>query len=103
MLKMVKEIAGLCYHLNKLYSEESNGKIKKEIGRNFDKMSGILDKAIRSQFDENDSLYKKNVRKLRKLSKDIQKKSEILGRYEIFFSGLSDLGEQLEELVTGRK
>ena len=103
MLKMVKEIAGLCYHLDKLYMGEKDKRIKKEIAKNFELMSGLLDKAIRSQFDENDAQYKKSVRKLKKYSREIKKESELMNRYETFFSGISSLGEQLEKLVTGLK
>lgn len=103
MSKIVKEIAGLCYHLDKLYTAEHNGKIKKEIGKNFDIMSGILDKAIRSQFNENDPLYKKSVRKMRKYSKMIREESELLDKYDKFFTGLSSLGEQLEEFFKALK
>jgi len=103
MSKMVKEIAGLCYHLDKLYTVEKDKKIKKEIGKNFDIMSGLLDKAIRSQFDENDPGYKKSVRKLRKYSKKIEKETVKFDKFETFFSGLNSLGEQLEDLLKGRK
>ncbi len=102
MSKMVKEIAGLCYHLDKLYTVEKDKKAKKEIGKNFNIMSDLLDRAIRSQFDENDSIYKKSVRKLRKYSREIKNKSRQLDKYINFFSGISSLGEQLEELLKGR-
>ncbi len=103
MIKMVKEIAGLCYELDKLYIHEKDKKKKQEIGKNFDIMSGLLDKAIRSQFDENDTVYKRSVRKLRKYSKMIREKTEQLERFERYFSGLSNLGEQLDELLAGSK
>lgn len=99
MVKMVKEIAGLCHHLNKLYAGEENKKIKKEIGRNFDRMTGILDRAIRSRLDENDPLYRKSVRKIRKAVRDIERESERFLRLEDFVSGLTGLGDQLEELL----
>ena len=102
MSKMVKEIAELCYQLDKLYTVEKDKKAKKEIGKNFDIMSDLLDKAIRSQFDENDSIYKKNVRKLRKYSREIKSKSGQFDKYINFFSGMRGLGEQLEELLKGR-
>ncbi|MEN8222297.1 MAG: hypothetical protein ABFR36_03475 [Acidobacteriota bacterium] len=102
MSKMVKEIAGLCYHLDKLHIGEKDNKIRKEIGENFDKMSDILDKAIRAQLDENELLYKKSVRKIRKYSKKIERESGLLEKYEFFFEGLSSLGEQLEELLKSR-
>ncbi len=102
MSKMVKEIAGLCYHLDKLYSGEKDKKIKKEIDENFYRMSALLDRAIRSQLDEHDPIYKKNVRKIRKYSKEIESESERLAKYEQFFSGLNRLGEQLDELLEGR-
>ena len=102
MSKIVKEIAGLCYHLDKLYTAEKDRKIKKVIGENFNTMSELLDKAIRSQFDENDSVYKKSVRKMRKYSREIKKESDLLDKYDRFFSGLSSLGEQLEELLKSR-
>ena len=102
MSKMVKEIAGLCYHLDKLYTVEKDKKAKKEIGKNFDIMSDLLDKAIRSQFDDNDPIYKKSVRKLRKYSREIKSKSGQFDKYINFFSGMRGLGEQLEELLKGR-
>jgi len=101
MSKMVKEIAGLCYHLDKLYISEKDNKVRKVIGENFDRMSDVLDKAIRSQLDENGLLYKKSVRKIRKYSKEIERQSILLEKYEKFFERVSDLGNQLEELVTG--
>ena len=102
MSKMVKEIAGLCYHLNKLYIGEKDNKVKKVIGESFEKMSDVLDKAIRLQLDENGLLYKKSVRKISKYSKEIERESKLLEKYEKFFEGLSRLGDQLEELVRGR-
>ncbi len=101
MSKMVKEIAGLCYHLDKLYISEKDNKARKVIGENFDRISDILDKAIRSQLDENSKLYKKSVRKIRKYSKDIENESEMLEKFEKFIKGLSGLGDQLEGLVKG--
>ncbi len=96
---MVKEIAELCYNLDKLYTKEKDKVIKKKIGKNFDTMSGILDKAIRSQFNENDAVYKKSVRKMRKYSKIIKDGTELLDKYGQFFSGMSDFGNQLEKFV----
>ena len=101
MSKMVKEIAGLCYHLDKLYISEKDNKVRKVIGENFDRMSDVLDKAIRSQLDENGLLYKKSVRKIRKYSKEIERQSILLEKNKKFFEMVSDLGNQLEELVTG--
>jgi len=103
MMKMVKEIAGLCYQLDKLYSGEKDRNTKKEIGKNFDRMSDLLDRAIRSQFDENDTGYKSSVRKLRKLSRELKKESEALRGYERFFAALSGLGDQLSLFLSGRK
>ena len=102
MSKMVKEIAGLCYHLDKLYISEKDNKVRKVIGENFGRMSDVLDKAIRSQLDENGLLYKKSVRKIRKYSKEIERQSVLLEKYEKFFERVSDLGNQLEELVKSR-
>ncbi len=99
MSKIVKEIAELCYQLDKLYVKEKDEKIKNEIGERFDIMSNLLDKAIRTQLDENDTVYKKSLRKLRKYIREIKKESELLEKYEKFFSGLSLIGEQMDKLL----
>ena len=96
---MVKEIAGLCYHLDKMYAGEKNKKIKEEIGKNFDRMTGILDRAIRLRMDENDIAYRISVRKVRRVIRDIERESDRFRKLEDFVSELSGLGDRLEELL----
>jgi len=99
MSKIVKEIAELCYQLDKLYINEKDRAIRREIGENFDIMSNLLDKAIRTQLNENDVVYKKYVRKLRKYTREIKKESELLDKYENFFLGIDRFGKQLDKLL----
>ena len=99
MSLIVREIAGLCYHLDKLYNGERDKKRKKEIGKNFEIMSGILDRAIRSQFDENDKEYKKNVRRLKKNIREIKRQSGLLDKYEKLMEGLAGIGKEMGGLL----
>jgi len=99
MSKMVKELAGLCYQLNKLYIREKDKKTREEIGENFDRMTAVLDRAIRAQLDKNDIAYRISVRKIRRVVRDMERESERFRKLDVFLDGLRDLGEQLEDLL----
>lgn len=99
MSKMVKELAGLCYQLNKLYIREKDKKTREEIGESFDRMTAVLDRAIRAQPDKNDIAYRISVRKIRRVVRDMERESERFRKLDVFLDGLRDLGEQLEDLL----
>lgn len=100
MLKLVKEVAGLCYSLDKLYYREKNVGRKKELEKNFIILSKLLERAIKSQFEENDMFYKKEVKKLRKISADIKKAGKGLYKYEKLISNLSKISENLDHILS---
>lgn len=103
MSKLVKEIAGLCYHLDKLYYEEEDKKKKTELKKNFNILSKLLERSIRSRFDENEKFYKKSVREIRKNIKKINKVKEGLAKIDRFIADLSEVTENVSSLISGRK
>ncbi len=103
MSKLVKKIAGLCYDVNKLYYEEKDEKIKKEYKDRFEKLSKLLEKAIRSQLDENDKTYKNAVKKIRKVNTKIEKLNTGLQKAENIFVYLSEIIENIDILLTDVK
>lgn len=103
MSKLVKKIAGLCYDVNKLYYEEKDEKVKKEFKDRFEKLSKLLEQAIRSQLDENDKTYKNAVKKIRKVNKKIEKLYAGLQKTDNIFVYLSEIIENLDTLLTGAK
>ncbi|MEN8154816.1 MAG: hypothetical protein ABFR75_12425 [Acidobacteriota bacterium] len=102
MSKLVKEIAGLCYHLDKLYYEEENKKVRAELKKNFDILSKLLERSIRSSFDENEKFYKKGVREIRKSIREINKVKEGLAKIDRFIADLSQLSENVSSLISGK-
>ncbi len=103
MSKLVKNIAGLCYEVNRLYYEEKDKIVKKELKIRFEKISALLDKAIISQFDENDKIYKSTIRKINKVNKKIEKLKIDLKKTEEIFVFLSDIIENIDTLLTDAK
>ena len=100
MSKLVKEVAGLCYSLDKLYYSEEDPKRKKEVRKNFKNLSRLLGKAIRHQFDENDLMYKREVRRFKKISADIKKRRKGLYKYERLISNIVKIADQLDYILS---
>jgi len=100
MSKLVREIAGLCYEVNKLYYNENDEKIKKEYKERFDKLTVLLERAINSQFDENDKLYKDAIKSIKKTNKKIKKLKTGLKKTVEIFVLLSDITENIDTLLT---
>ncbi len=103
MSKLVKEIAGLCYDINKLYYEEKDEEIKKEFKKKFEKLSKLLEKAIISQFNEDDKTYKDAIKKINKVNGKIKKLKINLLKTEKIFAYLSEIIENIDTLLTGAK
>jgi len=100
MSKLVKEIAGLCYSLDKLYYSEKDPKQKKDVEKNFKILSRLLSKAIKHQFDENDLLYKEDVKKIRKINRNIKKRKNGLYKFERLISNIIKITDQLDFILT---
>lgn len=103
MSKLVKRVAGLCYDINKLYYEEKDEKLKKKYKDRFEKLSKLLEKAIISQFDENDKVYKDVVKKIKKVNKKIEKLKKNLLQIEEIFVFLSEIIENIDTLLKETK
>jgi molecular chaperone DnaK (HSP70) len=100
MSKLVKEIAGLCYEVNKLYYDEEDKKIRKEYKERFDKLLLLLEKAITSQFNENDKEYKNIIKKIKRANKKIKKIKVGLRKTVEIFVVLTDVIENIDTLLT---
>ena len=103
MSKLVKKIAGLCYDVNKLYYDEKDEKVKEELKDRFEKLSKLLEKAIISQFDENDIVYKDAIKKINTVNRKIKKVKENLQKTEKIFVYLSELIENIDTLLREAK
>jgi seryl-tRNA synthetase len=103
MSKLVKNIAGLCYEVNKLYYEEKDKKVKKEFKAKFEKLIKLLEKAIKSQFNENDKAYKDVMKDIKKINKKIKKLKTDLKKTEEIFVFLSDIIENIDTILTDVK
>jgi len=100
MSKLVKKIAGLCYDVNKLYYEAKKEEVKKELKDRFEKLSKLLEKAIISQFDENDKAYKDAIKKINNVNRKIKKLKINLLKIEKIFVYLSEIIENIDTLLT---
>lgn len=103
MSKLVKEIAGLCYEVNKLYYDEDDKKIKEEYKERFDKLIIILERVINADFDEDDRTFKKTIKDIKKINGKIKKLKTGLDKTVEIFVLLSDIIENTDTLLTTAK
>lgn len=101
MAKMVKEIAGLCYSLDKLYYETKDKKKKREIEKNFNIMSSILEKSVRSEFNENSEQYKKELRRLKRINSNIKKFRKGMYKLENIIKNSAKIAEGIGNIISG--
>lgn len=99
MAELVKNLAGILYKLDDLYYETKNKEEKEKIKVFSDNLSKLLEESVRSQFDENDKLYKEVVVKLKKTEREIEKLKKDLEKSVIVFEYLSELIYELDTLI----
>ena len=103
MSDLIKELADILYKLDNLYYETKSEEKKEKIKTHFNNLSVQLERAIRSQFDENDALYKVVVQQLKKAGNQLKKLKEDLEKITNIFKLLTDLSQQLDSLLTKSK
>ena len=100
MSDLIKELADVLYKLDNLYYETKSEEKKEKIKIHFFNLSEHLEKAIRSQFDENDTLYLGATRQLKKAGSQLDKLKDDLEKITNIFKLLTDLTLQLDILLT---
>ncbi len=100
MDQLVEEIAKLCDKVNHIYYQEKDPAKKIELKQRYDKLSIMLEQAVKTQFKKNDKEYLKGIGELKKSNKKLEKLQKDLQNIPGFFADFIRLLENIDTLLT---
>ena len=103
MEAIIEQLYIILEKLNKLYYEAGDQDEQEKIETSINNLSEILERAMKSQFDENEKAYMEAMKELKKTAKRIDEVNKSMNGITNIFKLISDVVLQLETLITKPK